>query len=249
MENELNKKPPLDEKELLRIARLGGEDGKKALGGLYNLYDIYVHDQANRCLHESEDIAAFCQEVWKRVIPALPFYEGETLRGLLGKAYCGVGVPEGIIGKYYVEFLRKQSFAVGEVDEETGKRRRRKIKAKSLTQPVGGDEDGNVLILEDIVPSKAPSPLEICIKKELAEIVKAEIMKLPKGYRYVLLMRYFDNRPLEEIANLMSISYDDARQRLCRAHKKLQNLLIERLGKNPLEEVTLYSSRNVKKKI
>lgn len=249
MENELNKKPPLDEKELLKTAQAGGPGSNEALTKLYELYHLYVESEATKCLYESEDIAAFCQEVWKRVIPALPFYEGETLRGLLGKAYCGVGTPQGIIGKYYTEFLRKQSFAVGEVDEETGKRRRRKIKTKSLTQPVGGDEDGNVLILEDIVPSKAPSPLEICIKKELAGIVKAEIMKLPKGYRYVVLMRYFDNRPLEEIANLMGISYDDARQRLCRAHKKLQNLLIKRLGKNPLEEVTLYSARNVKKKI
>jgi RNA polymerase sigma factor (sigma-70 family) len=251
MENELNKKLPLDEKEQLRLAKAGGEEGKKALGELYNLYDDYVHDQAGRCLYEQEDLDDFCQEVWKRTIQQLPKYQGETLRGLLGKAYFGVGQPEGIIGHYYLKFIRDKSEILHYYSKTVDKPPARGEKAKifSLQTRVGTDDHEVPIYLNDIIPDDTKSPLEIAIENETRDIVKSTIEKLPKGYRYVILMRYFDNRPVGEIATLLNIKEEQVYLRLSRANKMLKGLLEKKLGKDPLEEINIYSAKKMKRKI
>ncbi|MBI4712975.1 MAG: sigma-70 family RNA polymerase sigma factor [Planctomycetes bacterium] len=234
----------LDEKELLRLARAGGEQGKDGLSKLYELYQPYVEDQAARCLFENEDLDEFCQEVWKRVIEGLPKYRGETLRGLLGQAYFGAGKPEGIIGYYYLEYLRHKS----EILQFYSKHQDRpddegKPKIFSLDCPAAKDDQGKTLLLGDIIPDESPTPLEIAIDNERRQIIKEAIEKLPKGYRYIVYMRYFDNRPVKDIAMLMDIKEEQVYLCLSRACQMLKGLLEKKLGPNPLEEINIYSAK------
>jgi len=239
------KEDTLNEKELINLAKQGGEVSKDAIGKLYELYHRYVEDEARKCLYKNEDLDEFCQEVWKRVIKSIPSYRGDTLKGLLGRAYAGTGKPSGIIGNYYLEFIRKKTSILQSAEEldYLSRTKPKKIHLISIETPVGEDDEGNTLLLKDVIPDESKSPLEILIEKETQQIVREEVEKLPNIYRYVILMRYFDGRPVKEISELLNIKEDDIYWRLSEAYEKLKVQLIKRMGENPLEEVNIYRSK------
>ena len=94
---------PEQEKELLNKIKAGSPETPAAFEKLFDAYNPYIESEASKCLmYEPDEIGDFCHEVWKRVYEKLPFFEGDSLRGLLGRAYLGGGQPAGIIGRYYL---------------------------------------------------------------------------------------------------------------------------------------------------
>jgi RNA polymerase sigma factor (sigma-70 family) len=241
-----NELTPDKQKELLQQVRQGGDPAKEALSKLYDAYYSYVEYEANKLLYNEKDIEDFCQEVWKRAIQKLPTFDGDTLGQLLGKAPLRGEPPQGIIGHYYLKFVRDKVSILQSYSEEEDRREAQpkgKPRHYSIHSKAGMDDEGEVQFLKDIIPDESKSPLEILIEKETQQIVREEIEKLPNIYRYVILMRYFDERSTEEIAKLLNISIEDVWQRLSRGHEKLKEQLVKRMGENPIEEVNIYRSK------
>jgi RNA polymerase sigma factor (sigma-70 family) len=237
----------INERDLINLVRQGGPGAKDAIAQLYELYQPYMEEEAKQCLYNYEDLAEFCQEVWKRALEKLPFLAGDSLKPLLGKAYLGDDKPEGIIGRYYLDFIRKECSELGYYSElyHRKKAKKRKKKTLSLDAQVGEDQEGNPLFLKNLVPDNSQTPLEILLEKETRQIVVETIERLPRIYRYVILMRYFDGRTVKDIARLLNIAEEQVYLRLSRAYTQLKGLLIKRLGPNPLEEINIFRSREI----
>ncbi|MBI5778615.1 MAG: sigma-70 family RNA polymerase sigma factor [Planctomycetes bacterium] len=240
----------VNEKELLDLTRQGGEPAKEAMAKLYELYHGYVEKEARRCLYSTEDLDEFTQEVWKRVVDRIQFYKGDSLKGLLGKAYFGGGKPQGIIGNYYLEFIRAKSPGYYDPDKDEDDKDDKpwkRIKIHSLYTPIGQAKDDfggeKTLYLIDIIPAGTGMPMDFPFSDEAKQVVREEVQKLPKMYRYVVLMKYFDGRSCQEIAELLNISCDDVRQRLSRSYDKLKEQLIERMIENPVADISRYMRR------
>lgn len=58
----------------------------------------------------------------------------------------------------------------------------------------------------EILPSGAPSPEDVLIRNENLEILREELDALPDREKYVISLRWFENRTLREIAEEMKVS-------------------------------------------
>jgi RNA polymerase sigma factor (sigma-70 family) len=65
-------------------------------------------------------------------------------------------------------------------------------------------------------------PSEVLVWQEVAGKIDEAVLKLPRDDRRVVLMRYFEERPVHEIAAEMNSSEGAVRQRLSRALEKLR---------------------------
>lgn len=65
-------------------------------------------------------------------------------------------------------------------------------------------------------------PEELYEERELKEIVKKAILKIPENYRIVLLLREIEGFSTEETAKILNISNEAVKMRLSRARNKLK---------------------------
>ena len=67
-----------------------------------------------------------------------------------------------------------------------------------------------------------PSPSHVAMAKEQAEAVQRLLDRLPEDYRQILHLRYQEERPFEEISQLMNRSPNAVRKLWARALERLQ---------------------------
>ena len=63
-------------------------------------------------------------------------------------------------------------------------------------------------------------------KQEMNQCISDFIDRLPDNYRTIFLLREYENFTIEEICEIMGVSFDNVKIRLHRARKKLQELLM-----------------------
>lgn len=63
-------------------------------------------------------------------------------------------------------------------------------------------------------------------KQEMNQCISDFIDRLPDNYRMIFLLREYENFTIDEISEIMEISFDNVKIRLHRAKKKLQELLM-----------------------
>ena len=97
----------------------------------------------------------------------------------------------------------------------------RKLKAEVL--PSG-------TISDDLVPVWAN--LQSPITREDALAVREAVRALPSPFRETVLLRYFEDNSLNEIAEIMSVPVGTAKSRLVRALKRLNELLADLFKEN-----------------
>ena len=108
----------------------------------------------------------------------------------------------------------------------------------SLSFEDEGDEEKELEI-----PDERFSPENEVEKKELREAVNRGLMKLPKDYRAILLLREIDGLSYEEIGQALDLEEGTVKSRIFRARKKLCALLAadgnfsERLPSKKAKEV------------
>jgi len=79
-------------------------------------------------------------------------------------------------------------------------------------------------------PSTGEDDNEIFDRPHREEIARA-LMQLRPNYRSILSLHYIEGYDLQEIAQIMGISYQNVRTMLSRARKKLKSLLQDEYGK------------------
>lgn len=95
----------------------------------------------------------------------------------------------------------------------------RKQKAKLHFASVDGDIDIVALIASDITTEK------IVLQRELAEEIKKILATLDEKYQEIILLRFFEEKSYEEIADILQIPEGTVAVRLSRAKKILQEKL------------------------
>jgi hypothetical protein len=63
---------------------------------------------------------------------------------------------------------------------------------------------------------------------DLTPILDAAVNRLPTADRHAILLRYFENKPVRDVATVLAISEDAAKKRCARAVEKLRHLLTAR---------------------
>jgi len=71
----------------------------------------------------------------------------------------------------------------------------------------------------DWIDAKADMPPDILESQELAMLVRLALSELPGDYQTLLLAKYVDNQPAEQIAGQMNCSETAVRSKLARARK------------------------------
>ena len=79
-------------------------------------------------------------------------------------------------------------------------------------------------VLENIAEESA-SPDEILIRSDSALDLEKMLQELPANYRLILLMRYKDGFSLQEIAEILNLSYNTVKSQHTRALAALRKSL------------------------
>ena len=110
-------------------------------------------------------------------------------------------------------------------------RTRRRKPAQSIDDLLPGFlEDGH---LEKPASEWMPVPLDLVERKEIAEIVRSNIARLPDNHRHVLLLRDIEEFDTEETAEMLEITPNAVKTRLHRARLALRELLEPHLRRSP----------------
>ena len=79
-----------------------------------------------------------------------------------------------------------------------------------------------------------PSPCVLLERKELKEIIRKAIHRLPLTQRRVFCLRYWEGLPIREIASRLGKSENTVKTYLHHARRKLQSLLLPYLQNEPI---------------
>ncbi|MFM2224313.1 MAG: hypothetical protein RJA07_515 [Bacteroidota bacterium] len=100
--------------------------------------------------------------------------------------------------------------------------RKRKIETLSIHTPLSGDNEYDH---SHNIPSEAPDPEEVFIKKQRADNVRVTLSKLNIKYRALIQKRYFEELSYDEIAKEMNLPVGTVKAQLFRAKELLFAIL------------------------
>jgi RNA polymerase sigma-70 factor (ECF subfamily) len=100
-------------------------------------------------------------------------------------------------------------------------RRRQRVEAESLDQPVEGESED---MLRE-VPDLTLSPERMAENKELQQVIKRAIRQLPEDYKQVIILRDIEGFSYSDIAKMTGSSLEAIKSRLFRARTALKELL------------------------
>lgn len=86
----------------------------------------------------------------------------------------------------------------------------------SVTPDRSSQVEGPVLVADE------PSPSAEMMAEEQVQTLHRALARLPEDYRSVIVLRYQDQKPFEEIGKLMNRTPDAARKLWARAMERLQ---------------------------
>ena len=115
--------------------------------------------------------------------------------------------------------------------------RLRKGRQASFLHLDAGAEDGEIRTLE--LPDRQPTPEAALEGRELSDVLRNEIRRLPPLMRTVLVLRDLDEMSMEEIARRLGISVVAAKSRLLRARLELRKRMERRIGHRSLWPVSV----------
>lgn len=103
-------------------------------------------------------------------------------------------------------------------------RLRRRRPAASLDDPLpGGDDESRTL--REAVPAAGASPAETAAEWELEDRVRAAIERLPEAQREVVVLREYEHRSCEEIAEIVGCKVGTVKSRMFYAMAALRRML------------------------
>lgn len=101
--------------------------------------------------------------------------------------------------------------------------RRYRTEKRHLGREVALDPDGSSAERGGGLATKLPSPSGAALEHEQAECLRQALARLPEDYRQVIVLRYEENLPFEEVARRMGRSAAAARTLWSRAIRRLRH--------------------------
>lgn len=86
-------------------------------------------------------------------------------------------------------------------------------------------EEGERAPLRLVAPAPGPGPVEIAVQAERKKLLLQALASLPHEFREIILLRDFEDRSYEEIAELLDLPDGTVRSRLHRARAELRDRL------------------------
>lgn len=86
-----------------------------------------------------------------------------------------------------------------------------------------------------VVEWDAPATEHVVERRQMRQIVRRCIDRLPDSYRALLVLRDIEERDTEEAAELLGLTVSAVKSRLHRARQALRELLVAELGMDPEE--------------
>lgn len=80
------------------------------------------------------------------------------------------------------------------------------------------------------LPSASPDPEQDLVKREMLEVLKREIRRIPPLLRNVILLRDVEELPMPDVAERLGITVPAAKSRLLRARIELRERVVQRFG-------------------
>ncbi len=92
-------------------------------------------------------------------------------------------------------------------------------------QSIAADLDASSMRIECFLTDKEPSPSQALVRKDRLRIVAAAIESLPEDQRQVVVLRYWEEKSMQEIAELLDKSTYAVAGLRYRAMKELRKIL------------------------
>ena len=170
------------------------------------------------------DTSAFCQLAAE--------HEGRLLQQACGLAH-DQSAAEDLVSETLVEAWRSLNRYNGACRLSTWLfsillHRHQKALRRARSRPIPlaalpGREAAQRRQAQEDVPETGPSPAEEVIRLEVAERLRQAVHALPAKHQQVLLLRFFDEATVPEIAALLGCSVGTVKSRLHYALEKLRN--------------------------
>jgi RNA polymerase sigma-70 factor (ECF subfamily) len=84
------------------------------------------------------------------------------------------------------------------------------------------------------IPTQAPAPDEVIIKKETADFVRTMVRTLPPQYRVIVILYYLEEFDVNEISKTIGIPVGTVKSHLFRARKMLKDRILARCNSEDL---------------
>lgn len=103
------------------------------------------------------------------------------------------------------------------------RKRPRQLPTISMDEPLDSEE-GNDSTTRDI-KDKSAGPDELCQRKEMTEVVRQAMTRLPEQFRTAIILREFEGLSYEEIALITNTEIGTVKSRIARARAKIQEMV------------------------
>jgi RNA polymerase sigma factor (sigma-70 family) len=142
--------------------------------------------------------------------------EQPRLRNFIRKRVADAGDAEDILQEIFYELveayrLMKPVEQVGAWLFRVARNRitdlfRKRNRAGSMIDPAAGEENGELIILEDLLPSPDAGPEAAYVRSVLVEELDAALDELPEEQREVFIAHELEGRSFKELASAMGLS-------------------------------------------
>jgi RNA polymerase sigma-70 factor (ECF subfamily) len=187
---------PLTDHDLVVRAQKGSE---KAYSELLDRYQRPVFSLIYRMVRDREQAEDLTQETFVRVFNHIDRYD---------PAYKFSSWIFKIATNLTIDWLRKKEVPTVSIDGSRYATTSDEIEASTIT-----------------VESKDETPEELLIARELGDEIEQAIGRLRPEYKTAILLRHVEDKPYEEIAQIMSLPLGTVKTYIHRGRKELQELL------------------------
>jgi RNA polymerase sigma-70 factor (ECF subfamily) len=103
------------------------------------------------------------------------------------------------------------------------RKRPRQLPTVSMDEPLDSEEGGDSTTRD--IKDKSAGPDELCQRKEMTEVVRQAMTRLPEQFRTAIILREFEGLSYEEIALITNTEIGTVKSRIARARAKIQEMV------------------------
>ncbi len=118
------------------------------------------------------------------------------------------------------------------------RRRPRRVPTVSMDEGIDPDAEAGESSTTRDIPDNSALPDENVLNRELSEVIREAMAKLPEQFRTAIVLREVEGLSYEEIAILTKTEMGTVKSRIARARTKLQELLQPYLQRTGSSEVS-----------